>query len=73
MVRARIQTVQVSLTLEEWRVIRDLAELRRITTSDFVREGLHLLPLAQALEGSSSPAPVRRLRVDKPPPVATER
>jgi hypothetical protein len=65
--------VQVSLTFEEGRVIRDLAELRKLTMSDLVREVLHLLPIEQALEERCSPTPVRELQVVKPPSPAPTR
>jgi hypothetical protein len=54
MIDSRVHAVQVDFTSEEWRVMRALAELRGVGSSDFLREALHLPPLEQALTISPS-------------------
>jgi len=44
----RLHRLYVEVTAEEWRVITQLAMLRRTTTSDFLRDPLRLEPLIRA-------------------------
>jgi hypothetical protein len=46
----REHAVSVSLTAQEHRVLREIAALRRISTSELIREALHLATLQEALE-----------------------
>jgi hypothetical protein len=65
---AHTRIVPLHLTVEEQRVIRELAELRRITPSDLIREAMHLPALAEALNTTSPRNPERELEVVGPPP-----
>jgi hypothetical protein len=70
---AHTRIVPLQLTVEERRVIRELAELRRITPSDLIREAIHLPALAETLHGASPRNPERELEVVGPPPPAPTR
>jgi hypothetical protein len=47
---AVFHSIEVALTREEWQSFRDVAQLRRMTLSDFMREALRLVPIAEAQE-----------------------
>lgn len=42
MSRGYAHVVQLRLTHEEWRVVSELAQLRRVSVEDLLREGLRL-------------------------------
>lgn len=70
---AHTRIVPLQLTVEERHVIRELAELRRITPSDLIREAMHLPALAEALDTTSPRNPKRELEVVGPPSPAPTR
>ena len=45
---AGLHSIDVALTREEWQCFRAVAELRRMTLSDLMREALRLAPIADA-------------------------
>ncbi|HEV3047558.1 MAG TPA: hypothetical protein VGY13_09375 [Solirubrobacteraceae bacterium] len=68
-----VHVVQLRLTSEEWRLLAEMAKLRRVSVEDLLREGLRLpqrepqtlsseRPPHLRLVGSGAPAAWRRSR-----------
>jgi hypothetical protein len=60
-----LRVVPLPLTDSEWKHIHGLAELRRVSIEDLLREGLHLPSLDAA-----QPEPERHLRIVQREPIA---
>jgi hypothetical protein len=58
-----VHVVQLRLTHEEWRLVAEIATLRRQSVEDLLREGLRL----SRLDGAGLPPLRKRLRVVGPP------
>ena len=62
MPRPRVHVVQMRLTHEEWRLVAEMASLRRLSVEELLREGLRLSRLDAAMAESLR----ARLRVVAP-------